>query len=135
MLGFKDAALNKAAVLPNGANTTTTTGVQIQGAGPLRDFLAQGEIKLSAPALTVTELADTQTITYTIETSDDSAFGSGNVTISTTLVQTGAGGAGSVAGALLVRPNSQVKSYVRGKAVKTGASNASTSSFTVELLF
>lgn len=131
---IKDAALSKTAALPNGAATTTTTAVQLHGSSSLRDFVADLEFKLTIPALTVTELADTQTITYTIETSDDSAFGSGNVTISLSTVQTGAGGAGATGTTVLVRPNSALKSYVRAKAVKTGASNASTSSMTLDIL-
>lgn len=131
---IKDATTTKSAALPNGAATTATAAVQVQGSSSLRDFVASVELKLTIPALTTTELGDTQTITYTIETSDDSAFGSGNVTISLSTVQTGAGGAGATGTTVLVKPNSALKSYVRAKAVKTGASNASTSSMTLDIL-
>lgn len=132
---LRDTALKVTKALPNGAATITSDGIQIQDtATNQRAYQGDIELLVTCPALTVTELADTQTITYTIETSDASAFGSGVVVISTTAVQTGAGGAGSAATSLRVRPNTDVKAYVRAKAVKTGASNASTSSLTFEVL-
>ena len=127
-----DKSLQQTKALPNGAATISSDGFQIHD-GPIGgSFQANVEFVVTIPALTVTELADTQTITYTIEHDDASNFGSA-AAISTSVVQTGAGGAGAAATSLRLRPNTAVKKYVRAKAVKTGASNASTSSLTFEV--
>jgi hypothetical protein len=131
---LRDALLKKTVALPNGAATVQTTGLQIFTAPVNSEFLAEkAELLLEAPAVNTTELADTQTITYTVEGSnDDSTY----VTVSgaAQLVQTGAGGVGAVAGTLRYRPPTNAYKYYRAKAVKAGASNASTSSLTFSLL-
>jgi len=90
---------------------------------------------LTAPALTVGELADTQTITYSIEMDDNAAFSSATVLAASVLVQTGAGGAGAAAGTHRFKLPSNCERYVRHKATKAGASNASTASMTSQILF
>ena len=122
------------AALPNGAATTTTTGIDLETVSTSADFLARAEFLLSAPALTTGQLADTQTITYSIETATDAAFTSPVVFNASMFVQTGAGAAGDVAKSARFRLPTNVLRYVRAKAIKTGASNASTASMTLKLV-
>jgi len=128
----RDAALKKVSALPNGAVTTTTTGIDTEN-GTFGDCVAEVEALLSVPALTTGELPDAQTITYTIEHDTDAAFGTA-VKLFDTFVQTGAGGAGAAANSFRTKLPTSVKRHIRAKAVKTGASNASTKSMTIEVL-
>lgn len=130
-----DALLVVTKALPNGANTIYSDGFDL-GHGLAGDLVANVELKLTCPALTTGELADTQTITYSLEHDTASGFGT-TATIpgyAQLAVQTGAGGAGAAAQVITVRLPVDVKRYVRVKAVKAGASNASTKSLTAELL-
>jgi hypothetical protein len=130
---LRDVNLKKTAALPNGAATTQTNGLQIHSGAFNTEFSAKHvELILEAPAVTVTELADTQTITYTIEGSNDDATYV-QVTGPAQLIQTGAGGVGAVAATLRYRPPTNAFKFYRGKAVKAGASNASTSSMALSL--
>jgi hypothetical protein len=129
-----DGQLKQTKALPNGANSTVTDGFDL-GHDSRGDVLAQFELKLSAPALTTGQLADTQTITYHVEHDDDPAFGTVSTLLSSIALQTGAAGAGDAAKTANVRLPIDSKRYVRVKATKAGASNASTASMTVELVF
>lgn len=132
-LNMRDAALNQTKALPNGAANTSTDGFNLE-LSDRGDFLARCELVVSVPALTTGELADGQTITFTVE--HDTASGFGTVaTLATLGVVTGAGGAGAAAVEYRYRFPVDVKSYVRVKATKAGASNASTKSMTTELVF
>lgn len=135
-MGFKvrDANLKQSQALPNGAASTATAGFDL-GHGASGDFLANTELLIAAPALTTTELADTQTITYSVEHDDAASFSTVATLMSSVIVQTGAGGAGAPAATSQVRLPVDVKRYVRVKATKTGTSNASTASMTAEMLF
>lgn len=130
----KDVALKVTKALPNGAASITTDGFDL-GHSTRGDFLANCELLISAPAVTTTELGDTQTLTYHVEHDDDPAFGTVATLMSSVIVQTGAGGAGAAAATAYRRLPVDVKRYVRVKATKAGASNASTSSVTAELVF
>jgi hypothetical protein len=129
VVGLRDNSLIQTKALPNGAASTVTDGFDLETASG--EFLADVELDLTVPALTATEVADTQTITYIVETSATPGFGS--VTTLMTL-QTVTGSTGVAALNRRVRLPSTVQRYVRVKATKTGASNASTSSMTVSLL-
>lgn len=132
VLGLRDKSLILTAALPNGAAATTTNAIDLES-GPASDFLANVEFELSVPALTTGQLADTQTITYTVETSATSDFGSTTLLMSLQTV-TGAGGAGASALTRRFKLPTNVQRYVRIKATKAGASNASTASMTFALL-
>jgi hypothetical protein len=120
--------------LPNGANTITTDGIDL-GHGTRGDFLANCELKVTVPALSTTELPDTQTVTYSVEHDDAANFGTVSTLFASIAVQTGAGGAGAAGSTPTFRLPVDVKRYIRVKAVKTGAANASTSSVVAELVF
>lgn len=130
---LKDKLLRTVHALPNGANTTNGAGLDL-GLTSRSEFVANSEAVVSAPALTTTELGDTQTVTYHLY--HDTAVGFGSETLLATLgLQTGAGGAGAAAAEFRLKLPSTVKRYLRLKTVKVGASNASTASATLELAF
>lgn len=128
----QDANLIKTAALPNGAAATQTTGIDLE-LTVRSDLVAACELVISAPALTTGELPDGQTITYSVETDDNSGFSSAKVINGNAGVQTGAGGVGAAAQELRVRLPSNCERHVRVKATKTGAANASAKSMTVAL--
>jgi len=132
---LKDKELRETLTLPNGAATTNSDPIQLHDQDDaLKTFVANCELRLKVPALGATPLPDGQTITYSIQQSDTADFASAD-TISGGVVQTGAGGAGAAATEIRIRPPTNVKKYVRARAVKTGAANASTAAATFEVLF
>jgi hypothetical protein len=133
VVGLRDKSLIFTNALPNGAAATTSTVIDLESTPP-GDFLAPIEFELTVPALTTTQLGDTQTITYSVEMSATSGFGSTTVLYGSIGVQTGAGGAGDVALTRRFRLPTNVLRYVRVRATKTGASNASTASMIVSVL-
>jgi flagellar capping protein FliD len=132
---IKDASLKLTKALPNGAATVTSSSVDTGKATANGHQPGNVEFLLTAPALTTTELADTQTITYNVITSDNSDLSSPSTLIAGPIVQTGAGGVGAVGATYRFRLPTSAKRYVGFTAVKAGASNASTSSGTLQPLF
>ena len=130
----EDAQLQRSFALPNGANTTNSTGIDLEST-PSGSFVADTEIVINAPALTTGELGDTQTITYSLRQSANADFSGDSELLGGLIVQTGAGGAGAAAAERRVRLPTNVQRYVRLRAVKTGASNASTKSGTMKMVF
>lgn len=128
---MKDALLAQTLTLPNGAATTTSSAIDL-GAGPkeINDI----ELVVNIPTLTLTQLANTQTITYSLELSDTSTFDTVRKTVSLG-VQTGATGTDPCAAISNKRYRlaSNDYRYARIKAVKLGASDASASSATLEV--
>jgi hypothetical protein len=134
--GFQvqDALLQRNVTLPNGAATTNTTSIDLEQ-GVQGEFLADAEVLIDAPALTTGELGDTQTITYSIRQSANADFSNDTELLGGLILQTGAGGAGAAAAQRRVRLPSTTQRYIRLRAVKTGASNASTKSGSIRLVF
>lgn len=137
----KDANLKDTCTLPAGALTTYSAGIDLRGSAPYSgssrpDFVANCEMLLTAPALTTVQLPDAQTVTYSIQSADDSAFGTNLTTVAAScLVQTGAGGAGAASATVRYRPATNAQRYFRLKAVKVGAADASGASATLDLVF
>jgi hypothetical protein len=128
----KDAELIKTAALPVGTASTYTAGIQIHsGSG---DFVAPAEFVVEVPALTAAQLPDTKTITFIVQSDNDSAFGS-PTTVSPSLVVTGSGTDGSAAASLAIRFPSTVEKYLRVKATGVATVDASASSMTGSLKF
>lgn len=129
---LKDKKLRTIHALPNGAATTNGAGIDL-GLTARSDFVAQVEAVVAAPALTVGELANAETVTYHLYHDTDPAFGT--ETLLTTLgTQTGAGGVGAAAAEYRSKLASNVKRYLRLKTVKVGAvGNASTKNGQLEL--
>lgn len=135
---MQDASLADVShTMPNGAATTysSTFDLGIKASSP-NDFLAQCELEIVVPNFTTTQLGDTQTITISVMTSDTSDLSTGSpVVLGSFPVYTGAGGAGATGGTLRFRPPTDVLRYIGTRAVKTGASNASTATVTNKLRF
>lgn len=132
--GDYDAELNKTHALPNGAATTqSASGINL-GVGERSGFLSPLELLINAPALTTTELGDTQTITYSLEFATASDFSAVLESVQL-FTQTGAGAAGAAAVERRYRPHSGQAMYCRLKTVKTGVSNASTKSATLKAMY
>lgn len=129
VVGLRDKTLTQTAALPNGAAATTTTGFDLETT--TGEFLADVELELSVPALTSMQVADTQTIAYTVEMSATSGFDTATA-IGTLTTVTGSSGVSATLKRF--RLPTTVQRYVRVKATKTGASNASTASMTVALV-
>lgn len=135
LYAVKDNSLIKTKALPNGANTIYTDGIDLGSLSGRGARLADFELIIDAPALVVGDLADAATMKYTVETDDDSAFGSVTTLFADILVQTGAGGAGAAAASKRLRLPSNCERYVRIKAVNSGAGDASDKSVTMSLVF
>lgn len=130
----RDANLTVSKALSNGAGTVLSTGIDL-GLSTRSDFVAGAEFLIEAPAHTTTLLPDAETEKYTIEHDDAADFSTvANLDLDA-LIQTGAGGAGAVAASKRVGIPSNVKRYVRLKAIKTGTGNASTISAALSVVF
>jgi len=127
----QDADVNPAAwALPNGAASTDSDSIDLNAED---NFDARVEFQLSIPLLSDGQLASGQSITFYLQDSaDDSSF----TTIQTLneVTVTGAG-AGSAAVVCRFRLPSDVRRYIRIRATKAGASNASTASATLTARF
>lgn len=128
---MKDTALKLTKTLPNGAATVNSTGLDLTTSSRA-DFMADVEFLLSSPVLTVGQLADASTIIYTIQHDTDPAFGTVADLLPAALTVTGAGGVGAAAATYRFRLPTTVKRYIRVKAVKIGAADASAASLTLE---
>lgn len=120
--------------LPASATTADSTGFDLGHGSARGDFLANCELKISAPALATGQLGDGATMKYTVQHDDDVAFGTAATLEADVITQTGAGGAGAAAATYTMRLPVDVKRYVRVRATNS-AGNSSASSMTVELLF
>jgi hypothetical protein len=147
--GLRDAALIKTKALSNGAGTVVTDALDLgpvpalDGAGPnqtiyshttfraIRDTDAY-QIALDVPAVPHAVLDDGETLTVSIESSNQADF-TGTVDVLATKTLTGAGGAGAAApDALRVNPRMTENRYVRGKGI-LGAGAADGSALFIEL--
>lgn len=123
---LRDADLTKTIALSNGAGSVTSNAIDL---GPHRKS-GTPELLILAPALTTTQLPNTETMTYIVEFA--AATGFSTITRSITVgVQTGAGGAGAVADEYRCGVASDADQYCRLKVTKTGTGNASTVSGTI----
>lgn len=132
-MGFnrRDTEFITTKALPASAGSVNAAGFDVRPSG---DLVADCEMLISAPALTTTELPDTETMSYKVEDSAD------NITFAlvadSVLVQTGAGAAGAVAATQRFRFPTDVKRYVRVTATgSTNIGDCSGKSLTQELLF
>lgn len=132
----KDSQLSQTAALSNGAGATQITGFDLgHEAAKLGRCLADVELLIEMPALTTTELPDTNTYIMSIETDDNAGFSSAKILHANVQQQTGAGGAGAAALSTRVRLPTDCERYVRVKGTKTGTGNVSAKNMTVSLLF
>lgn len=133
-LSLKDASLKNTKALPTGAATIVGAGFDL-GHGSKGDMVAQCELQIEAPALAVGELPDTETVIYHAYHSDASDYAGETLLYGNVITQTGAGGAGAAAVTKQLRLPVDVKRYVRIKAVKSDATDASAKSMVTRLVF
>lgn len=133
-MALKDVQLKATKALPAAASSVYTDGFDL-GHGSRGDFLAPCEMKISAPALAVGQLANGSTMKYTIQHDTDVAFGGAATLYPVSITQTGAGGAGAAAATITVRLPVDCNRYVRVQATNSAAADASAASMTAELLF
>lgn len=130
----RDANLKNTRALPGSATSVYSTGIQIDN-GANGSFVAPCELLITAPAAAVGQLANAETLVYFVQTDDNSSF-SGATNISGTLItQTGAGGAGAAGATARFKVPSNAEKYIRLGVTKTGSTDASSLTATLELLF
>jgi hypothetical protein len=129
-----DKELNRTKALPNGAANVSTDVLDL-GHGTMGRLLAQMEFLVSAPAMNTTEMPNSKTMIYSIETDNDVAFGSPTVVNAALITQTGAGGVGCAAASARFRLPTNCERYVRIKATGSAAGNSSTATMTFQPLF
>ena len=129
---FKDATLVKSSVLPAAAANNSTASIDLQQAtvGVNLD-----EIDVEIAVAATPDLVNDKTLTLTIQDSaDNSSFDT--VTGLTTLVLTGAGGAGAAAGVRRVKLPTGARRYLRANAaVESGGGSNIAVSYSISLLF
>lgn len=128
-----DAALKLTLALPNGAATTTSTGLDLGDSSG--DMRADVEVRLSLPALGVTPLADAKTMKIQVLGSANSDLSSPTILADQVLIQTGAGGVGAAAIATRYKPASNCPRYIFFKATGSASGDASASVLTAQLVF
>lgn len=132
---LRDAQYTASRALPNGAATVVqAVGFDLENSSR-GDFLARCELRISAPALTVGELANGATVTYDLIQSNNADLSSPVTMAAAVLVQTGAGGIGAAAAEARAGIPSNVRRYVGLRATNSGAGNQSAKSAILELLF
>lgn len=133
---LRDSLLKVTRALPASTSAVASSGIDL-GSNATGDFVAGVEFLVSAPVLNTTQLPDTKVMVYTIETDQDSAFGSAKILYTlTALTQTGAGGAGAAAGSERFRLPTNCERYIRLKVTPSGSGtgDASGVSATLEVL-
>lgn len=132
---LKDAQKSVTRALPNGAAAVNSTGIDLEH-GSRGDVVQNMELRIEAPAVSVTQLPDTQTLKYDVECADDSGFAT-NLTVlaKEAVVQTGAGGAGAAAQNVNFRLGVDCRRFVRVKVTKSGAGDATAATATISLVF
>lgn len=134
--GVRDTSLKVTKPLPNGAATIYTDGIDL-GLSARSQFAGGPHVELyiEAPALAFADLGDAATMQYTVQHDTDPAFGSVVDLYGVVLTQTGAGGAGAAAATKRVALPTDVKRYLRIKAVNSAAGDASDKSVVAGLVF
>jgi len=131
----RDVNAKATRALPASAGTVYSAGIDL-GNGPKGDFVAEVEVKISAPALNTTQLPDTRTMTYSVQQHDDADFGAPTTIQADVIVQTGAGGAGAAAATYTFRLKLGVERYIRLKVVGgSSIGDCTGATATLELLF
>lgn len=112
----RDNNLYQSIALSNGAGSVTSSAIDMVSNRPT---CCDSELLIVAPKLNSTQLPDTYTMTYIVEFSASSSFGT--ITRSITVgVQTGASSAGAAADEYRCGVASDADRYVRLKVTKTG---------------
>lgn len=136
---LRDAALKASDALPAAAGTVNGTAIDLGNTLTDRGArLEKDELLLSAPALTVTQLPNTTTMTYALQSSTLANFASNTSLVGSAIVQTGNNAAAAASYRFKLPTN--CARYVRAVAVSANVGNATVgncaaSNMTLELLF
>ena len=131
----RDATYIETKALSNGAGAVNSSGFDLGALNARGERPENVEGYISAPALTTTQLPDTETMTYKVQHAASSDYSDAVTLADAVLVQTGAGGAGAAAATARYRIPSDCSRYVRIVATKTGTGDCSGLSLTHELKF
>jgi len=131
-----DADFDENLTLPTADGTVQTTGFDLGAIGDRDVRPDELEIWIRSPALNTTQLPDADTLTWSVESDDNSGFTSALIVADKVMVQTGAGGAGAAAKECRFKIPPGCERYVRIKAVAAGGTgDISGSSADVSLVF
>ena len=133
-LQLTDYSMIKTKALPNGAAAASSDAIDLMH-GTSGRLIAPMEFVLDAPAMNVSQMSNGKTMIYSIETDNDSAFGSALVVNAAVLTQTGAGGAGCAAASTRFRLPTNCERYIRVKATGSTTGDATGVSFPVTPVF
>lgn len=132
---LKDALLKVTKALPNGANTTTTDALDT-GVGSRGDQPGNVELLLTVPDLTLTQLPNTKTMTFSILCSDSADLSNPTVIAPSVVIQTGVTGTDPLPGVTFrFRMPREGKRYWGAKCVGVATADCSASSYTLEMVF
>jgi hypothetical protein len=130
----RDATLKSVNALPNAAGTVNGTVIDL---GPITDVSARTELveaMLTAPALTIAQLPNAVTATYSIQASALPNMASPTTIAGSCIVQTGANGAAGTT--FRFKLPSNCPRYLQALVTTvTNAGNCAGSNMTLELLF
>lgn len=130
--GVKDASLIKTKACPE-TGSIYTAGIDLGALSSRGARLADCEMLIEAPVCAAGNLVDDETLKYTIESDDDSAFGSVTTLAADVITQTGATGA--AAATYRFKIPSDCERYIRVKVTASDADGDSTGvSVTVSIL-
>lgn len=129
-----DADLKKTTALSADDSAAASAGIDL-GVGPRGIVPGDMELLITAPALAVAELADTETLTYSIYHAASSNFSDEALLFDKLIVQTGADGAGAAAATKRLRLPGDTSRYIRAKATPSESKDKSAKSFVIQLLF
>lgn len=129
-----DTGLTKTTALSADDSVTSSAAIDL-GVGVRGIVPGDMELLIEAPALAVGQLANTETLVYSIYHDTDSAFGTEVLLLDRLIVQTGADGAGAAATTKRIRLPADTSRYIRVKATPSESKDKSDASFTISLLF
>jgi hypothetical protein len=129
-----DAGLNKTTALSADDSVSASAGIDL-GVSARGIVPGNMEVLIEAPALAVGELADTETLVYSIYHDTAANFASEQLLLDRLIVQTGADGAGAAAATKRVRLPGDANRYFRVKATPSESKDKTSKNFVVSLLF
>jgi hypothetical protein len=130
-----DPSLKKTTALPASGTTAVASagidlGHSVRGIPP-----GKMELRIEAPVMSTTELADAATVVYTLYHSDAANFAGEAILLPNLITQTGANSAGAAAAVKQVRLPTDCKRYIRVKGDPSANTDKSGKSFVIQLVF
>lgn len=131
-LNLQDALLKMSHALAASPGAVHTAGIDL-GNSQFGDFVAEAQVAVTAPALSLAQLPNADVVTYIVEHDTDPAFGTAT-TLLTAGTQTGASSAGAAGATYISRLPVTVKRYIRGTfTTGSGAGDCSAASASIQV--